>query len=68
MAEIVNLRQARKRKRRDDKAKDAAASRLLHGQTAGEKLRNRLDKELGEKRLQGHVRDRPIDDDHDGQT
>ncbi len=31
MAEIVNLRQARKAKARDEKAKTAEANRTLHG-------------------------------------
>jgi hypothetical protein len=60
VAEIVNLRQARKRKRRDDKARDAAASRLLHGRTAGEKSRTGLERELEEKRLEAHRRDGPM--------
>lgn len=57
MAEIVNLRQARKRKRRDERERDAAANRLLHGQTGGEKAKLRLSRALDEKRLEGHRRD-----------
>jgi hypothetical protein len=61
MADIVNLRQARKKKRRDDAARDAAANRLLHGRTAGEKSKNRLGKQIEEKRLDAHRRDAPPD-------
>ena len=66
MADLVNLRQARKRKRRDDKQRDAAASRILHGRTAAEKARNRLERGLGEKRFEDHRRDLPGDTPRDG--
>ena len=56
MAEIVNLRQARKRKRRDEKEHEAAANRRLHGQTGSEKTKLRLTRALDEKRLEGHRR------------
>lgn len=36
-AEIVNLRQARKRRRRDEKAKEAEENRLAFGRTKSEK-------------------------------
>lgn len=39
MAEIINLRQARKAKQRDAAVKQAAANRSRHGETKGEKLR-----------------------------
>jgi hypothetical protein len=39
MAEIVNLRLARKAKQRSDAEKKAAANRAQHGETKGEKLR-----------------------------
>ncbi|MCW1431458.1 DUF4169 family protein [Novosphingobium sp. JCM 18896] len=41
MAEIINLRQARKAKQRDAAANQAAANRSLHGETKGEKLRRK---------------------------
>ena len=66
MAELVNLRQARKRKRRDDKRREAAANRVLHGRTAAERARSRLEQELGEKRLDEHRRDLPGDIPRDG--
>ena len=59
MADIVNLRQARKKKRRDDAERDAAANRVLHGRPAGEKYKDRLGRELAEKRLEAHRRDAP---------
>jgi hypothetical protein len=67
MATIVNLRQARKRKRRDHKARDAAASRLQHGRTAVEKSTTRLDRELEEKRLEAHRREPPREGGGDAQ-
>ena len=39
MAEIVNLRLARKARDRDAATKQAAANRSKHGETKGEKLR-----------------------------
>lgn len=39
MAEIINLRLARKAKQRDAAASEAAANRSRHGETKGEKLR-----------------------------
>ncbi|MEJ5977801.1 DUF4169 family protein [Novosphingobium sp. PS1R-30] len=43
MAEIINLRAARKAKQRDAAASQASANRSLHGETKGEKLRRRQD-------------------------
>jgi hypothetical protein len=63
MAEIVNLRQARKRKRRDDKERDAAANRALHGRTGGEKAKIRLERSLEQKRLDAHRRDGRSEDE-----
>jgi hypothetical protein len=39
MTQIVNLRQARKRKLRADKDQQAAENRAKHGRTKGEKKR-----------------------------
>jgi hypothetical protein len=41
MAEIVNLRTARKAKQRGEAAKQAAVNRSKHGETKGEKLRRK---------------------------
>ncbi|HEX2255802.1 MAG TPA: DUF4169 family protein [Afifellaceae bacterium] len=59
MAEPINLRQARKRKRRDGKEREAAENRILHGRTGAEKARSRLERELGDKRLDDHLRQHP---------
>ncbi len=56
MAEIVNLRLARKRRRRDGAEERAAENRVRHGRTAEEKARLSLARELEEKRLAGHSR------------
>ena len=57
MAEIVNLRQARKRKRRDDKERAAAANRASHGRSASDKAKSGLERSLEEKRLDAHRRE-----------
>ncbi len=51
MAEIVNLRQARKQKARADKAQQAAENRAKFGRTKGEKSRDATEDALGRKRL-----------------
>ena len=61
MAEIVNLRQARKRKRRDDKERVADENRRSHGRGAVEKTATRLAKNLNDRRLDAHRRERPDD-------
>lgn len=56
-AEIVNLRQARKRKARDEKERAAAQARAAHGRSGAEK---KAAKALDEKLrtfLDGHRRD-----------
>jgi hypothetical protein len=45
MAEIVNLRLARKARQRDAAVREAAAARTRHGETKAEKLRRRQDAE-----------------------
>ena len=57
MAEIVNLRQARKRKARAEKEKTAEANRLAFGRTKAEKLGTKLEKARAEKALEEHRRD-----------
>jgi hypothetical protein len=52
MAEIVNLRQARKRKARADKETRAAENRIVFGRTKAER-----DKITAERRLESHRRD-----------
>ncbi|MGH6926555.1 MAG: DUF4169 family protein [Propylenella sp.] len=57
MSEIVNLRQARKRKRRAVKEREAAANRAAHGVPSAEKRAARATEALAEKRLEGHRRE-----------
>ena len=56
MAEIVNLRQARKRQRRADAERQAAVKREIHGQPAAIRKGRRLENELDAKRLDQHRR------------
>ncbi|MBI3517270.1 MAG: DUF4169 family protein [Proteobacteria bacterium] len=51
MADVVNLRQARKHKRRDDKAQQAAENRAKHGRTKAEKDRAAAEAERVGRRL-----------------
>ncbi|WP_316354534.1 DUF4169 family protein [Devosia sp.] len=59
MAEIINLRNARKQKARAAKDVQAAQNRVLFGQTKAEKLRQAAEKALAEKRIEGHKKDEP---------
>ncbi len=59
MAEIINLRNARKQKARVAKDAQAAQNRVLFGQTKAEKLRQAAEKALAEKRIEGHKKDEP---------
>ena len=58
-AEIVNLRQARKRKVRAAKEGRATENRLKHGQSKAARRHEEANKLLEKKRLDGLVRDRP---------
>jgi len=57
MAEIVNLRHARKRKARADKEARAAENRVVFGRTRAERDKMKAEKDLTERRLEGHRRD-----------
>jgi len=63
MAEIVNLRRARKAKARAETQATAAENRIQFGRTAQEKKQSAAQKALEAKRLEGHRRD---DDDNQG--
>jgi hypothetical protein len=52
-AEIVNLRQARKRETRRAAEQEAAAKRALHGRTKGEKHAERLAAERAQRDIDG---------------
>jgi hypothetical protein len=56
MAEIVNLRQARKKKVRADKAREADNNRAAFGRSKDERERSRRLAEQGERHLDGHHR------------
>jgi hypothetical protein len=53
MAEIIHLRQARKRKKRADKAGQAAENRARHGRTKAESRRQAKELDSSEKTLDG---------------
>jgi len=57
MAEIVNLRTARKQKARTDKARAAEQNRITFGRTKAEKLQTRAQAELAAKHLDSHKRE-----------
>ncbi|SMQ64575.1 protein of unknown function [Devosia lucknowensis] len=57
MAEIINLRTARKAKARTAKEVAAEANRLKFGRTKGEKLKDATEKARAEKHIDGHKRD-----------
>lgn len=61
MAEIVNLRMARKRKARDEKERLAEQNRLLHGRSKAERLRSDSEAERSSVFLEGHRRERKDD-------
>jgi hypothetical protein len=63
MADIVNLRQARKQKARLEKERDAARNRSLHGRTGAEKMRDRLGVDRSDRFLDGHRREQPGGED-----
>ncbi len=54
MADIVNLRQARKRKARADKEAQAQANRVAFGRTKEERRLGEARKDLEARRLEGH--------------
>jgi hypothetical protein len=54
MADIVNLRQARKAKAKQEKSAKASANRIQFGRTKAEKKLSAARKSLEERALQGH--------------
>ncbi len=57
MADIINLRQARKQKQRDDKERLAAANRDKFGQTKAEKQTTQKEADRQTRILDGHEKD-----------
>ena len=62
MSEIVNLRQARKRKNRELKQAEAAQKRALFGRSKAEKRLTESERALAEARLDAKRLTRPDDD------
>ena len=68
MAEIVNLRRARKQKSRAEREERAAANRLEHGRTRAEREALDIEKHLARRRLDGHrlgTVQEPVRDEHE---
>jgi Domain of unknown function (DUF4169) len=62
MADIINLKDRRKRKARAQKETDSAAQRLLFGRTKGEKQRTEIEKSSNIRKLDGAKRERDKDE------
>ncbi len=58
MADIVNLRRARKNKQRDTREKQAAENRTIFGRTRAEKEAEAARRALAEKNIAAHKRER----------
>lgn len=63
MAEIINLRRARKKKAREDAAKIAAENRARHGRSKAERARDAAEAARAERSLEGHRRTPGPDED-----
>ena len=57
MAEIINLRQARKNKARAEKEARATENRISFGRTKAEKTPSKAEQDLAKSRPEGHKRD-----------
>ena len=57
MAEIVNLRRAKKAKARADADAQAAGNRALFGRTKAEKQRMEIEREKARREIEGHRRE-----------
>lgn len=57
MGDILNLKQARKRKARAAAETEAAAKRLQHGQSKARKKLSKAEQEAAARKLDGHKRD-----------
>jgi hypothetical protein len=62
MAEIVNLRKARKVKARADKEAQAAENRIKFGRPKAERRLSDAERRLGERKLEAHRRDGDADE------
>ena len=59
MPDVINLRQARKRRERAKKERTAEQNRLLHGRTKTEKAKDRQTAERSVRFIDGHKREHP---------
>jgi hypothetical protein len=59
VAEIVNLRMARKRKVRAEREAHASEQRALHGRSKAERQHDRAVEEKNRTFIDGHFRDKP---------
>ena len=66
VGEIVNLRHARKRRRRQDKDAAAAENRSRFGRPKATKQRDEQEAERANRQLDGHRRDDPAGNGHPG--
>ena len=57
MAEIINLRMARKQKARAEKDVQAQQNRILFGRTKAEKLKQAAEKAQADRHIDGHRKD-----------
>lgn len=57
MAEVFNLRLARKAKARTDKASQAASNRVAFGQSKADKAARQAEAERAARHLDGHQRE-----------
>lgn len=57
MAEIINLRQARKQKARAEKEARAEQNRFAFGRTKAEKELTKAERDMAQRRLDAHKRD-----------
>lgn len=57
MAEVVNLRQARKARSRAEKASQAATNRAVFGESKAAKAARKAEAERTGRQLDGHKRD-----------
>ena len=58
MAEVINLRQARKQKEREARAREAEAARALHGESKAARLARKAEAARAESLLDGAKRER----------
>ena len=54
MGDVINLRKARKRAERQQRAKAAAENRILHGRSKAERQLKEAQREQGARKLEAH--------------